>query len=217
MAPDTHLSGSTAEIWSSCPHPRTPEAQCPAHLQERAQEQVRNPPSLGHTRGTQLCDASQEVWDCQHFWGISGKASSTHPGASGVWGAEPPPSPTGTPGTNPSHPQAVLGPLYSPAASALKAIQRQLAFTWFPQEVTEPARIPLIQAWHGEGKTMSGAAWLWQGLEHSMARDPQPQRSCHADGELETGDSSGIILSSGVSQDNVAVHTPVTKHSPSLG
>lgn len=159
MAPDTHLSGSRAEIWSSCPHPRTPVAQCPAHLQERAQEQVRNLPSLGHTRGTQLCNASQEVWDCQHFWGISGKASSTPPGASGVWGTDPPPRPTGIPGTNPCHPPSSAGdPGASPGASALKAIQRQLAFTWFPQEGTEPARIPLIHAWDGQGKTTSGAA-----------------------------------------------------------
>lgn len=52
---------------------------------------------------------------------------------------------------------------------------------------------------------------------HSTARDPQPQRSCHADGDLETANTNGNIPPSGVSQGNVAAHTPVTKHSPSLG
>lgn len=52
VAPDTHLSGSRAEIWSSCPHPRTPVAQCPAHLQERAQEQVTShPPACSSPTG----------------------------------------------------------------------------------------------------------------------------------------------------------------------
>lgn len=51
---------------------------------------------------------------------------------------------------------------------------------------------------------------------HSMARDPQPQSSSHAEGELETADTDGIIPSSGVSQGSVAAHSPVTKHSPSL-
>lgn len=111
VAPDTHLSGSRAEIWSSCPHPCTPVAQCPAHLQERAQEQVRNPPSLGHTRGTQLCNASQEVWDCQNFWGISGKASSTPPVPLGSGGLTHHPAPQESLGQTHPSPQAVLGTL----------------------------------------------------------------------------------------------------------
>lgn len=158
------------------------------------------------------------------LWGISGKPSSTHPGAPEVRGTDPPPSPTGTPGTNPSHsPSSAGDPCASPAASALKAIQRQLDFTWLPQEGTEPARTPLIHAWAHREKpyqgclVMAGPGAQLQDHWHSMARDPQPQRSCRANGEPETGDANGIIPSSGVSQANVAAPAPVTKHSPSLG
>lgn len=63
-----HLSGSRAETQSSCLHPCTPVARCPAHLQERTKERLchqlchqpahgphdapRNPHSLGHSAGT---------------------------------------------------------------------------------------------------------------------------------------------------------------------
>lgn len=169
-----HLSGSRAETRSSCLHPCTPAARCPAHLQERTQQQVtscppacpsptrrsQEPPQPGIQRGdTQLCNASQEVRDCQHLWGNLGKPPPLALVPPGVRGADPPPSPAGPTGVNPSHPPSHAQhpfPCVLPAASALNAIQRQLAFTWFPQDVMEPARIPPIQAWDGEGKPTSG-------------------------------------------------------------
>lgn len=113
-----HLSGSRAETRSSCLHPRTPVARCPALLQERTQEQVTSlpiaytmlqgtPRSLGYGGTTQLRNASQEMWDCQHLWRNSGRASSPHPCAS--WGSWGHPGAPATTGTHPSHPPAMLG------------------------------------------------------------------------------------------------------------
>ena len=93
-----HLSGSRAETWSSCLHPHTPVAQCPAHLQDRMQEQVTSLP-IAHTLlpgtfpqpGTK---GDHPALQCkQRGAGLSaplgelGKASSTRPHASwGLWG-----------------------------------------------------------------------------------------------------------------------------------
>lgn len=172
---------------------RSPAACQPAH---RPQDAPRNPHSLGNGGGT----TSQEVRDCQHLWGNLGKPPPLALVPPGVRGADSPPSPAGPTGVNPSHPPSHAQhpfPCVSPAASALNAIQRQLAFTWFPQDVMEPARIPPIQAWDREGKPTSGensvlegpdavaGAWLERTQmkhQHSIARDPQAQQSFHADG-----------------------------------
>lgn len=192
-----HLSGSRAETRSSCLHPA---ARCPALLQERTQEQVTSlpithtmvpgtpPQNLGHGGATSFAMQAKRWGTGSTFGGTWGEPPPLALVPPGVHGADSPPSPIGT---NPSHlPSCAQHPFpcASPAASALKAIQWQLAFTWFPQDVMEPARIPPIQAWDGEGKPTSGGASALEESDavargettkhrHSITRDPQPQQS----------------------------------------
>lgn len=220
VAPDTHLSGSRAEIWSSCPHPRTPGAQCPAHLQERAQEQVRNPPSLGHTRGTRLCNASQEVWGCQHFGGSQRKPPPLTLGAPGAGGTDPPPpSPRGTPGTNPSHPQAVLGALCltgglgaegDPAAAGL-----DMAATGGDRACSDTTDPGL----GNRGKNLIRGCLLWQGCRTTGTAWPEPPAPEELPCPRRAGDwrCQWDYPNLWVFQGNVAAPAPATKHSPSVG
>lgn len=160
-----HLSGSRAETRSSCLRPHTPAARYPAHLQERTPEQVTSLP-IAHTMLPGLPPAGTWI-------GMGHPASQCKPRGLGLS------APLGQLGERLLHsPSCLLGsvgltrqpmgqihptpsrawhtfPCASPAASALNAIQRQLAFTWLPQDGKEPARIPPIQAWDGEGKAMS--------------------------------------------------------------
>lgn len=154
------------------------------------------------------------------LWGISEKASSTHPGTPGAGGTDPPPpSPRGTPGTNPSHPQAVLGALCltgglgaegDPAAAGL-----DMAATGGDRACSDTTDPGL----GNRGKNLIRGCLLWQGCSTTGTAWPEPPAPEELPCPWRAGDwrCQWDYPNLWVFQGNVAAPAPATKHSPSVG